>query len=483
MSHRQIATSTLWQLGSQISMAVLSIVTTKFVAIGLEKELAGTYNTAYGYLQFFGILADFGLYAVSVREVSRATQAERERVLGTLITLRSIILGISLAAALFFVWIFPHWRGSTLPPSVTIAATVPLFTLLAGILRTVFQVEHRMHFVFIAEVTQRIITASLIGLFIAAGIRESTDPHILFAFLGIGGLGAFVLFVLSLLFAKRITMIRPHCDRSLLQRTLQLAAPYGLAFLCTALYRQFDITLIARLRPDFELQNAYYGFVQRMMDMAYLLPTFLLNSTLPSLTQKQTDRSDTRNFLGKTLLAIALISIVSFLFAFSWPRPLTQLLTTEQYLSTPDHPGSDTALQLLAFSMFFNGFILYCFYSLLALHRWKPLITILSAGALFSIVCNLWLIPGLGFVGAAITSVIVHAFLAMMLLPITFQYMPVRVSLSALRSIVLFALLLGIPLWLTRTFLTTEWVTVAALIVATMWMGGVAWVTGIRRNF
>ena len=42
-------------------MASLSILTTKFVAIGLTKELAGNYNSAYGYLQLFGILADFGL--------------------------------------------------------------------------------------------------------------------------------------------------------------------------------------------------------------------------------------------------------------------------------------------------------------------------------------------------------------------------------------------------------------------------------------
>ncbi len=59
-------------MGSQIVMAALSILTTKFVAIGLSQELAGHYNTAYGYLQLFGILADFGLYAVAVREVSQA---------------------------------------------------------------------------------------------------------------------------------------------------------------------------------------------------------------------------------------------------------------------------------------------------------------------------------------------------------------------------------------------------------------------------
>ena len=79
MSTRSIASSTLWQLSSQILMAVLSIVTSKFVAIGLSKEMAGFYNSAYGFLQIFAILADFGLYAVSVREVSKAEHKEKIR--------------------------------------------------------------------------------------------------------------------------------------------------------------------------------------------------------------------------------------------------------------------------------------------------------------------------------------------------------------------------------------------------------------------
>ena len=90
MPSKQIALSTLWQMASQITMAVLSIVTVKFVAIGLSKELAGHYNSAYGYLQMFGILADFGLYAIAVREVSKAK--DKSAVLSAVLCLRILIL-------------------------------------------------------------------------------------------------------------------------------------------------------------------------------------------------------------------------------------------------------------------------------------------------------------------------------------------------------------------------------------------------------
>ena len=374
MPTRQIASSTLWQLASQITMAGLSILTMKFVAVGLSKELAGNYNSAYGFLQLFGILADFGLYAVAVKEVSRADN--KEDVLGALIILRSIILLLSLCSALLLVWIIPMWRETPLPLSVTIASLVPFFTLLAGIVRTVFQTHYKMHYVFIAEVTQRILTVALIGLFIAYGIRGSTDLHILHLFLFIGGIGAFWLFFLSLVYGNKLMNIRLNWDPVLIKKLFKQAVPFGIGFLCIALYRQLDVTLIALLRPDFELQNAYYGFVLRMAEVGFLIPTFLLNSTLPLLSERDARGEETGEILGKTFLIIITLGSVAALFAFFWARPLVLLLTTESYLSTHARPGSDTALALLSLPFLLNGIVLYGYYTLLTKGKWKKLVVI-----------------------------------------------------------------------------------------------------------
>lgn len=486
---RAIAVSTLWQVGSQVMMAALSIITTKFVAMGLSKEFAGFYNTAYGYLQLFGILADFGLYAVAVREVSRAPAHgavhghNRENVLGALIVLRLLILAVSLGSALLVAWLTPHWRGTPLPLGITVAAFVPALTLAAGIVRTVFQVEHRMQYVFIAEVTQRVITVALTGLFLAAGVRESGDERVYLAFLVIGGLGALELLITSLAFARKFFRLRPRWDTALLKHLFLQAAPYGLAFLCTALYRQFDITLIARLRPyDFELQNAYYGFVQRMLDMAYLLPTFLLNSALPALAHRDGRGEDTRSLLGKVLLAILLLSSVNFLFAFLWPRPLVALLVTKTYLSTAAHPGSDTALHLLAASMFWNGIVVYGFYVLLTRHRWKPLVSTLALGVVLSLFLNINLIPSLGFVGAAITSIVVHTVLALLLLPQALRTMPVRLTLDAIGRWLLFSLFLAIALFLLHPFATAPLRTILLSGIVGLWMAGLLWGLGLAQD-
>lgn len=482
MPTKQIATSTLWQVASQVAMAALSIVTVKLIAIGLTKELAGAYNTAYGFLQIFGILADFGLYAVAVREVSKATGKEREKVFGVLLTLRIIILCLSMGTALTIAWIIPAWQGTVLPLGISIAVFVPFFTLLAGIIRTVFQVNYKMHFVFIAEVSQRILTVGLTGVIVAMGLNQTADPFYYYLFLLFGGVGSLLLFLFSILFGSQFTPVRPRWDSALLKQCFKQALPYGLAFLCTALYRQSDVTLIATLRSDFAIQNAYYGFVQRAMDMAYLFPTFLLNSTLPLLSERSGKGEDTRELLGKTFHIILLLGTTLFLFAFLWSRPLMQLLTTDRYLSTIEHAGSDTALHLLAFSMFFNGILLFAFYSLLTKHHWKPLVMTLFLGAIVSISLNLYLIPLYGFVGACITSITTHVVLATLLLPQSFRSMPFSYSSRYILQWILYTAFLAVGLWIATPLLTSSILTAIGIVVAGGWILGIAWGTGIMKS-
>lgn len=483
-SGRLIASSTLWQIASQTVMAAFSIVTVKFVAIGLSTELAGTYHSAYGFLQIFGILADFGLYAVAVREVSRRSEEEKPRVLGALMILRTIITILSLGTALTIAWLVPTWQGTPLPLSITIAAFVPFFTLLAGIQRTVFQIHYRMRSVFVAEVSQRIVTVLLIGAVIAAGVRKSDDPAILELFLLAGSIGALLLLILSTILSRRILIPLLRWDGVEMRRLLALALPYGLAFLCMALYRQTDVTLIALLRPDYELQNAYYGFAMRAVEMGYLIPTFLLNSTLPSLSERDANGHDTRAFLGKILLAILLTGSIMALFASLWSRPLMLLLTRPEFVTGGSVlAGADTALRLLALPLLLNGIVLFSFYSLLTRHAWRPLVIILGLGAILSIGLNVLLIPPLGFVGAAYTSIILHSLLAVSLFFVSRRILPISLPLSLLSRSLLLMLLFALTLFLLRPFLTSSLMTVLFGGFSVGILGLLVQMTGIRKMF
>lgn len=469
-------------------MALLSAISVKFIAMGLSTELAGAYNSSYGYLQLFAILADFGLYAVSVREVSRAPEQSsvsgehtRSDVLGALIVLRLVIAIVSLGSALLIAWFVPAWRGSPLRVGIAVASLVPFFTLLAGVLRTVFQVQYKMHLVFIAEVAQRVLTTGLMAGVIFVGIRLSTDLQVFQYLLWVGVLGAVLLFLLSLVFAVRLTRIRPCFDRILLASLFRRAMPYGVAFLCIALYRQCDLTMIALLREDYAVQNAAYGFAARIAEMSYLIPTFLLNSTLPELASRHDRGQNTALLLGKTLFLLLILGSTSAIFSLVWATPILQLLTTPAYLETAGHPGADTALRLLGIPMFLNGIVLFSFYTLLTKHEWKALVSRMAVAVALSITLNLFLIPRLGFVGAIDTSIIVHLFLVAVLLPVTLRSLPLSFPLSYGIRWLFFTLVLAILLHLSAPLLTSISSILLGLGIAIVCVPALAFLLGFHR--
>lgn len=338
-----------------------------------------------------------------------------------------------------------------------------------------------MQYVFVAEVGQRIITAGCIGAFIYAGVRLSNDESIYRSFLAIGGIGAAFLLIVSLITSYRFIPLHLHADRALFQRVLTRAFPYGIAFLCIAIYRQLDVTLIALLRPDYEIQNAYYGFVLRMTEMGYLIPTFLFNSTLPLFTKH--DHKAMQNLLQKTFVIILTLGSISALFSFFWSRPLIELLTTSSYLSTIHHPGSDTALRLFSIPLFFNGIIMMSFYSLLAKHKWKPLVYSMLIGATTSVLLNIFMIPRFGFMGATYTSIIVNVLLALLLWPQSQKVLPVHLPREWILRWLLFTILIAAVLYLFLPFLTSITRIVLGLGVMVIIMGSLCVGLGFRHMF
>jgi O-antigen/teichoic acid export membrane protein len=248
-----------------------------------------------------------------------------------------------------------------------------------------------------------------------------------------------------------------------------------------ALYRNMDVTLIALLRPDFQVQNAMYGFALRANEMAFLIPTFLLNSTLPIVSKRLLDGDDVSGLMRKTFLMIAVLSLGAGMTAMAWARPLMQLLTTEAYLSTSTYDGADTALFLLGPSMMLNGVVLFSFYTLLALGKSRRLTWSLVAAAILSQGMNVLLIPAAGFVGAAITSIVVHAAIVLLLFLPTLRHVGVPFFSLAWGRIIGFGALLAIGLHVGRPLLMSEGATALGILGIGIWTIFSVEILGIRR--
>jgi len=122
-----------------------------------------------------------------------------------------------------------------------------------------------------------------------------------------------------------------------------------------------------------------------------------------------------------------------------------------------------------------NGIIIYSFYVLLNRHNWQALVPRLAVAAICSIIMNIILIPKLGFVGAAYTSIAVHVLLAAILFPKAVAEMPFTLTRRFAKDFAIYTLVLLAGLWLFRPLLLTSLSTLIGLaamsivIVATGW--------------
>lgn len=89
---QKIASNTFSQILSKALTAFISIFLLGLLTKFLPTEWFGQYNKVYNYLAFFAFFADLGLYAISVREISK-DQTQASKIIGSVLTLR-LILGV-----------------------------------------------------------------------------------------------------------------------------------------------------------------------------------------------------------------------------------------------------------------------------------------------------------------------------------------------------------------------------------------------------
>ena len=73
---RKILFNTLSQFLGKAIIGVFGIITVKILTAYLGKAGYGFYKSIFEFMAFFGIIADFGLYTIGVREMSKTPENE-----------------------------------------------------------------------------------------------------------------------------------------------------------------------------------------------------------------------------------------------------------------------------------------------------------------------------------------------------------------------------------------------------------------------
>ncbi len=424
---RKVLENTFVQFGGKIVTAVLSIFVLKMISGYLGTAGYGDYTTVYQYLAFFGIAADFGIFTITVKEMSHDTK-KIPQILGNVLGMRTALAIITMGLAAIVVFFIPSYSDTVIPMGVLIATLATVFTLLNGTVSTVLQVHLKMQYTTIGLIIGKIASVGYIAAVVYYLYTSDTTvgfEHLIWA----GVLGNFVMLLITTYYTRRFTKITYRFDFSYWKKIFITALPYGVALVLNSIYFRLDILLMTVILPHTDAladgttscsaaicgdtEAGLYGVGMRFLEMLIIIPIYYMNSVLPVMTRFLEEQSEkVKKIIQYSFDFLVATAMPIMVGGFILAVPIIRLISDEDFVSGAVHAyGSDVAVQFLMFAMFFSFINALFGFTLVVLSKQAQLMYINAACVLFNLVSNMIVIPYWGFRGAAVTSIICELFI------------------------------------------------------------------------
>lgn len=457
---RKILSNTFIQFGGKIITAALSILVIKMITVYLGENGYGDYTLIYNYLALFGIVADFGIFTLTVKEMSQ-NKADIPMILGNALGLRTGLTVFAMALAVAFIFLIPKYQGTLIPLGVAIGGLSTLLTLLNGTISTVLQVHLKMQYETLGLILGKLVNVAYMVLVIYvwfSGDLTQGFYHLLWA----GVVGNVVMLIVTSFYVRRYTPIRYRFDFKFWKKLFVTALPYGVALVLSNLYFRVDVILMSWILPRStpladgtlhcqaafcsEAQVGLYGVAMRFLELLIIIPIYFMNAVLPVMIRYLKE--------GKERVKRLVQYAFDFLSAMGLPlmvggillaTPLVQFVADEPFLAGEVYRfGSDTALRILMFAMFFSFLSNLFGITLVGLNQQKKLLWINLGGLMLNLGSNFWAIPRWGFVGAAVTSILCELLILILTAFFALQSLQLKISFSTSGKALLSASVMGL---------------------------------------
>jgi len=424
MPTKKIYINTFAQIFSKILTALISIGMIKILTNYLDIEWYGVYSKIYNYLSIFSVIADLGLYTITVRELSKHKDDREmiEKISGNVLTLRTLsgigICFLSVGLAPFLSWYNSPWAMI----GIIIVSLFTLFGLINSSLLSYLQATLRTEFTVISNTSGKLLTFWMILAFssvlfpVSSGITETNK--LIFIFLA-GLAGNILMTSLTYWYANRFQKIRFHFDFSYIKHILIISLPYGFALFLGAISFKIDVILLSLMENPTIADKAIalYSLPMKIVEVGMMYGTIFLNSLLPVLTHA-IEKEDTKKIHSLTrhtffLLGIGGICASSILYFFA--PFIIRIISTKEYLheSLFGYSAID-AMQVVAFIFLFYFLSSFFAYVMIARGEQKKMIYVNIWVALANIIGNLLFIPMYSFIGSAYVTLITQGILVLL---------------------------------------------------------------------
>lgn len=410
-------------MGDLLGRAV-SILLVPIYARHLTPADNGILSLAFAFIGFSAVFYSLGLNPALVRLLSGKTDLGKHRAAFSSAFWALFATGIILSS---LVWtnagsLAHHLLGSSDYSAIfELIAAVVLLDALSEPLFTLCRARQRSFLYAIVRVIQHTLQLGLTAYFIAI--------------LGRGPIAVFEanlissLFALIVMFPVGLRLIRPTFDMRALRELLRFGLPFvpsAFAFLIISLSDRFLIRFFLDL-DDLGI----YGITYKLGLPIFFVVKAFRSAWAPAVLD-ETEEEETRQMCARVTTYFTLFGIFGCLILATFAREIIVLIAGD---NAPTYLEGIRVVPIVGLAFFFHGLYIILTAGVYAEGRAGSLPFIVGTGACVNIAINIFLLPKIGFIAAAYSTLIAHILMTVLLFLIVRRFYPIPYEYGRLGKI------------------------------------------------
>ena len=418
-----------YNLSYQLLLIILPIITTPYVTRVFSSNDLGTYSFFNSIVTYFLLLATLGVANYGTKEISGDRKIIRKNFWG----IYTLQLGAAICSFVLYVMLC-----LTLPAMKNPVAYILGFSLVSKGLDISWLFQGLEDF---RKITVRNITVKLAGVIsIFLFIKSADDLYLYVFFLTIFEL----LGQLSMWMPAREFIGKPHFDLMYAKRHLKPVILLFLPQIAISLYVTLDSTMLGALASTRDV--GIYDQSLKIVNILLTLVTSLGSVMLPRVSNLLSS-GDHKAVNKMHEMSFLIYNLVIF------PVMLGMLIVNDDFVNFflgQDFQEARFAIAIMIFRMFFIGWTNIMGIQILIPHnKNKEFMLSTTIPAIVSVGLNLILLPKLGYIGAAIVSVLTEVLVWLIQLFYTRSYLrEVPILGSLIKIIISSGVMYGILLFI-----------------------------------
>jgi O-antigen/teichoic acid export membrane protein len=417
-----------------IIINIVTIFVVGYIARTLGKQDYGVYSLAFAFPIFFDFIGSFGLRLLALREIA----CDRENAivyLGKIIPARILLIFLMALTILIAALVLQY--ESKIIYAILIATCAAVCEQFSRIIVDVFQAFEEMGNVVFRDIFVRVFTAasSIFVLLLGYGLYAVCFVYLIGSVLGL---------VLNIwIYKRRFQFPKLKYDYNFIRASLKEGSSYVLIGFASALYTKIDILLLSKMVDSGSL-GIYVASLNLVIRLGFIGDA-VATAVFPALSELYwTNREEANIIFNKAVLSILLMSLPIAIGGFILSEPIIILIYGSSYLESAT-----------VFSIFIVlvplGFIISLLVSSLNAIRQQRFVAIaLSIAAVVSFILNYLFISWMGYIGAAVATLLVVIFFFTLMMYGTWRYYKFQLSINMIVSILFALICLGYITYIAR---------------------------------